>query len=316
MVNKKTKRKRRYTNKKNKRINTKKRNTKKYIKVNCSPKDKNEINDFTCYTNDTLYKLKELWNIRHPDAVITNKKPINIHKKLSEYLGDVCNKESCWLNQSSLFGNNNSNILLNIKDKTFSPNFPESWLKNPNEWLSSLDIIKVMKQYENTYKCFDFIGPSPIDFDTKLLYGNCVWDELCNFSLNQQIKNGKTKIGIIFNTDPHTKGGQHWISLFINIKKKYIFYFDSVGTKPPKEINDFITKVYKQGLQLNPKIIFKIDSTLNIEHQKGNSECGVYSLYFIINMLEDTTNPSKLKNKFLTDKYINKFRNIYFNNNI
>ena len=23
-----------------------------------------------------------------------------------------------------------------------------------------------MKQYENDYKCFDFLGPSPIDFDT------------------------------------------------------------------------------------------------------------------------------------------------------
>ena len=34
------------------------------------------------------------------------------------------------------------------------------------------------------------------------------------------MKRGKTKIGIIFNTDPHDKPGQHWISMFINIKKK------------------------------------------------------------------------------------------------
>ena len=26
-------------------------------KVNCSPKDKNEINDFTCYTDKSLFKL-------------------------------------------------------------------------------------------------------------------------------------------------------------------------------------------------------------------------------------------------------------------
>ena len=39
----------------------------KLKKVNCSPKDKNEINDFTCYTDNTLYKLRDLWNARHPD---------------------------------------------------------------------------------------------------------------------------------------------------------------------------------------------------------------------------------------------------------
>ena len=37
------------------------------------------------------------------------------------------------------------------------------------------------------------------------------------------------KIGIIFNTDPHNKSGSHWISLFIDVKKKIICFFDSVG---------------------------------------------------------------------------------------
>ena len=44
-----------------------------------------------------------------------------------------------------------------------------------------------------TYKNFEFIGPSPIDYDTHKLYGECVWEELCNFSLNEYIKKGRTK---------------------------------------------------------------------------------------------------------------------------
>ena len=40
-------------------------------KVNCSPKPEAEINDFSCYTDKSLHKLKELWNARHPDAKIT-----------------------------------------------------------------------------------------------------------------------------------------------------------------------------------------------------------------------------------------------------
>ena len=37
--------------------------------------------------------------------------------------------------------------------------------------------------------------------------------EICNFNLNKMIKN-KKKIGFIFNLDPHTKGGSHWVSMF------------------------------------------------------------------------------------------------------
>jgi hypothetical protein len=68
-------------------------------KVNCSPKPKTEMNDFSCYTNKGLNKLKELWNTRHPDSKITTNNPKEIHKKLSDYLENVCNKESCWLKQ-------------------------------------------------------------------------------------------------------------------------------------------------------------------------------------------------------------------------
>jgi hypothetical protein len=31
--------------------------------------------------------------------------------------------------------------------------------------------MNVMKQYEKAYKCFDFIGPTPINFDKKKIYG-------------------------------------------------------------------------------------------------------------------------------------------------
>ena len=176
--------------------------------------------------------------------------------------------------------------------------------------------MKVMKQFEKAYKCFDFIGPSPIDFDTKKLYGECVWEELCNFNLKEQLKSGKTKIGMIFNTDPHNKPGQHWISMFINIKRKKIFFFDSTGEKAPPQIMKLVNRIREQGLNLNPKINFKFDSNEGIEHQDGNTECGVYSLYFIVHMLEDKVTEHYLKTHILRDDYINKFRNIYFNDSL
>ena len=199
---------------------------------------------------------------------------------------------------------------------SFAPVSPAEWKKNPNEWLSSVDIMKVMKQYEKAYKCFDFIGPSPIDFDTRKMYGECVWEELCNFNLREQIKKGKTKIGVIFNTDPHNKPGQHWISLFMNIKKKHIFFFDSTGDKPPAEVMTLVNRIKEQGMSLKNKIVFKFDSNEGVEHQYGNTECGVYSLFFIVHMLEDKLTEHYLKTHILKDDYMQKFRKIYFNDSL
>ena len=280
-------------------------------KINCSPKPKGEINDFSCYTNKSLYKLRDLWNARHPDVKITSNSPKEIHRFITEKLSGVCNKESCWLKQKAEFGPLQSDMA-----DSFAPESPAEWKKNPNEWLSSIDIMNVMKQYEKAYKCFDFIGPTPIDFDTRKLYGECVWEELCNFSLAEQIKHGKTKIGIIFNTDPHDKPGQHWISMFINIKKNYIFFFDSTGDKPSEEIMKLVNRIKEQGLSLSPKKIFKFDSNSGIEHQYGNTECGIYSLFFIVHMLEDKMTEHYLKTHIIKDDYMQKFRKVYFNDSL
>ena len=310
----KNKNKKQYTRKRIVRI---KEGTNKYNKsikkingINCAPKKTNKINNYSCYTKDSLIELKNLWNARHTDLQIKSKNPYVIHKQLTKYLKNICDTEKCWLKQNSYFGKFSDEI-----NETFAPTYPTSWLKNPNKWLSSHDIINVMYQYELAYPNFSFIGPSPIDFDKKRINSNgtCVWEELCNFNLKQMINKGKNKIGIIFNTDPHTKGGEHWISLFINITEKSILYFDSGGSKMPEEINDLIKRIINQGKQLKPKLKFNFDTTTGIHHQLKNSECGVYSLFFIINMLEENIDKHYLKNNLFRDEYINRFREIYYN---
>ena len=79
----KTKRKKKFTykggglHKKNKAIRKKRKNTQrkkrkntrrvKYIKENCSPKNKEEELPYTCYTSKGLHKIKKIWNKKHPD---------------------------------------------------------------------------------------------------------------------------------------------------------------------------------------------------------------------------------------------------------
>jgi len=288
-----------------------KKNKSPLIKLRCSPKEKNKMNNFSCYTDESLYKLRNLWNSRHPDEMIITNEPKEIWNRLNNYMKNVCNKESCWLKQNFTLGKVDQEL-----KESFAPESPPEWKSNPNEWLSSIDIIKVMKQYEKAYKCFEFIGPSPIDYDKKKLYGECVWDELCHFNLADQINKGKTKIGIIFNLDPHYKSGSHWVSIFINLKKKQIFYFDSAGDPIPKQILKFVNKLMEQGNMISPKVICEFDQNHPVEHQYGNTECGVYSIFFIVHMLEDKITSHYLKTHILKDEYMQKFRKVFFNDTL
>ena len=300
--------------------------------LNCHPSSKtSRATKTTCYDKNQLKYLQTIWNVKHPkDQIPTPASPTQIWNTLKRKYQKECDDEKCWISKLKTEGGNpallrkthpNTAIPTTSLTNSFAPNAPKEWKKSPNAWLSSDDIIKVMKQYETTYKCFEFIGPSPIDFDTRITDpaykenedDNCVWEELCNFSVKQQLEKGKTKIGVIFNTDPHYKSGEHWISLFINIKKGKIFFFDSVGNKAPKEIMVLVDRIIKQGLNQNPPIHFTFDQNYPVEHQYSNTECGVYSLYFIVHMLEDKLTGGYLKNHILTDKYIEKYRKIFFN---
>lgn len=322
----KTKKRKMYGGKRKKVVKTKRRLTKrnrdeylnkKFKKLQCSPKLESETNPFSCYTNRSLHKMRNLWNARHPDAKINSNDTKQIWKALQDNMSSVCDTERCWMRQNFM----KNNLDKELTTHTFAPMTPPEWKTNPHEWLSSVDILNVMKQYEKTYPCFEFLGPSPIDYDTHKMYGECVWEELCHFSLQDQINKGKRKIGIIFNLDPHYKPGSHWVSIFINVNKRMIFFFDSNGDKPPPKIKKFINTVVKQSKNISikgegqKKEPFKYDNNFPTSHQDENTECGMYSLYAIIQQVKDKLNPLDLKDasKKITDKQMRKFRKIYFN---
>ena len=297
----------------------------KFKKLQCAPKvkdkkngnDDDELQEYSCYTKDALIKMKNLWNARHPDSVITDTIAKDIWNSLKDKMKNACYNESCWLKQKFMENNLNDEL----STYTFAPKSPSKWKENHNTWLNSNDIEKVMQQYEHTYPCFRFIGPTPIDFDTHIHENKCVWDDLCKFDLLSYIKEGINKIGIIFNTDPHDKSGAHWISLFINLNKKFIFFFDSNGTMIPKQVKHFCNRVISQGLQIRtdkyPKGI-KLNYDLNAPfvHQESNTECGMYSLYLIVTLLKDIHDYTFFKTNKITDELMDALRDKYFNSDM
>lgn len=172
------------------------------------------------------------------------------------------------------------------------------------EWLSTYDINYALAQYEKKYDDFKFLGAVPIDF--------AELDDLPfkTLNLNELYKKGIKRIGVIFNLDEHYKSGSHWVSLFADLEKGQIYFADSVAIAPEKRIVDFISII--EDFLINKRNIKRPDIKYNkTQHQKGNSECGVYSINFILRLLKGKTF-EHITSKRVPDAKINKCRMVYF----
>lgn len=203
----------------------------------------------------------------------------------------------------------------------FAPIQPKEWahakMGDDSTFWSSVDIRNVLKQYEKAYPTFYAIPLSFINYDTRLAGGECVSPEVCSFSLEEYKQKGKTDICIIFNTDTYAGEGIHWIFVYINIPKKNIIFFDSVGDSPPPEIGRFVSTIKKQDPDFKYKRICK-------PHQKLSGECGTYCIFGVLLLLTGKLHVSMdhpvqswedrirfLLHSRLPDKYIWSYRQYY-----
>lgn len=224
---------------------------------------------------------------------------------LSEFnkrMGDKCDSQKCWSEQT--FVNQMKFAAKNeLKKYTFRPDGPEGkW-----EWLNTLNINDVMIQSEKIYNDFKFLGTVPIDFDKFEKFG------FVNLNYNKLLESGKSKIGAVFNLDKHNEPGSHWVSMYADLKKGEVLFFDSYGVRPDKRIRTFMRRVENycsRGLGIKNVVA----DHNKVRHQYGNSECGVYSMNFIKRMLKGESFENICNSK-IPDEKINKCRNVYFNKN-
>lgn len=162
------------------------------------------------------------------------------------------------------------------------PRAPASWRKDPMHWLSNFDIEKVMRIYEQTIPDYYFVGCLPIDFDLRDKNRRCIVSEVCNLcNFSNLISKGFFRIGIVFNLDAHDEPGSHWVALFADLRPgiERIVFFDSYSAKPEKEIQAIMSRWSDDWKRLSGK---PLDAYYNsTRHQYKNSECGVFSLYFL-----------------------------------
>ena len=230
----------------------------------------------------------------------------NLYDKLQ------CDNEKCIHRKAKVYENNHqNNRLLQNETEIFLEDRPKEWLVNKNQWLDNFLIERKMKEYTAYDPTFHFIGPVCRDFRYKESNsGMCMERELCSTDLSRykQYHPPKEKIGIIFNLDVHTGPGTHWTAMFVNVPKCEIYYYDSVGNAPPKEIKTLLEEMSAE-LHHGNKDKYQVS---RIERQKGSSECGVYAIHFLISLLTEAFTFEEYLKLDLPDEKIEKFRNIFW----
>lgn len=285
------------SNKKNNRQKVSRRNT--YISPKaCSPISKAEIRGgafSTCYSYEALQNIAEAYNKTAPkDDQITitkSKKALwNAIKSKMDRMSD-CEGEWCWVKQPLEIDANERKRLAS----TFKPPIP----KGKYDWLSTEDIDHVINQYVQTHPELYFLGTWPMDFEK-------LHKKFTEFDPVQILKAGKTKVALVLNEDTSDQPGSHWVGLFIDLAKRQVNFFDSLGDKPKKPVIDWIERINKKTqkpLQLlwNPH-----------RHQYANTECGVYTINFLIKRIEDVPF-RKIVSDEIRDEAMNKKRADFFN---
>ena len=278
----------------------------------CAPGKKFE--NGSCLTIDDLLDIVNNNNLYKNKINTTNKKHLlnKVNNIMKDNYNCKDNDQVCWVESNLVKNMRNSSI----EKYTLRPTGPSS----KYEWLSTTDINKVMLQYENKYNDFKFFGAVPYDFNELPQL------EVYNLNFSNLLKSNKNKIGMVINLDTHTQSGSHWVALYSNLEQNKIYFFDSFGKKPGKRITIFIrnllTFLYnnKNNTNINIKDFLSERYTNNNnfdvrynkkQHQFKNSECGVYSMNFIIRLLNGETFDN-IVNNVTRDVEMNNCRKTYF----
>lgn len=292
----------------------------------CSP-DRFEMGqkDNTCMSLSELHQVaKDFNNSRNVEKgkkqkrkqrikIVNDKK--EMFEELQEKLGKVCGAaDHCWIQQDFVTQETKNKIL----EKAFRPLKPKSWYVNRQTWLNTFDILKVMKQYEDKYKDFAFLGVFPIDFADNDAYGNCIGGQtMCHFSIKKLLDKGKKRFGMILNLDRHDESGSHWVAFYcgLNPRKKNfgVYYYDSVAQQPPREVATFMKQIEQDSYNVfSKKVADRFAMRYNkVQKQFNNYDCGVFSEVFITQVLKDIPYDDVCRRMY-TDDEMNKLRDVLY----
>jgi len=271
----------------------------------CSPLVRN-CKTGSCLDRQGLLHYIRLYNRHHANQIHLN--GYHTDAELVELINN--NLEPCQGKGDWCWADQHFAVDDPIIQSRYKPKIP----RTRYQWLKTTDIDKVIRPYEEIYPDFKYLATVPLDFD-KLRNFRLSYLNYCTL----YNKDGKRKIGAVFNLDTSDKRGSHWVSMFADLDKHYVAFFDSVGVRnPPREITLLMNSIKRQiercaHHRFNRYVANNVNLKVNRRNiQKGNTECGVFCIYFILKCLEGATPDEIFDDPYLSDRTVNYFRGKIF----
>lgn len=241
----------------------------------CAPKPTiNKIRKFLAsqgkYKPENLAKYSddEIIKTAKAELGVETESQLYMHHKIQEFLGGSHEARKTLEDYFKAEGPANSTALLdnfNI-DETLS-----KWA------IHSQDVFK-KKFYHIPFQMIDFAERGT---------------ELANLDIHKLKEEGYKSFGVILNTDRSSGGGKHWFAIYGDLDHAgtakdpiAIEYFNSSGNPPMSEVSNWL-EAAKHDLLKNHGIDVEIVRSANRRLQNSMTECGVWSLMYILSRLKN-----------------------------
>lgn len=267
----------------------------------------------SCLTLPYLRLIARLWNAQRPagtDAIRVS----SSKEQLIAALESKTHRNEHEFGQLSFIPNSMKMTL----EEAYRPQRPKQWRNNKYEWLTTDDIQNVMMQYEKRYPTFKFIGVFPIDFAARHGSGVCIEERMCRLDVSKLHKAGIRRIAMVFNLDKHNQSGSHWVSYYVGMDRSRLnfgaYFYDSVAKAPPPEVQQLTSRLAGQvGTLFTPRVASRFEKRYNVtRRQFKNSECGVFSMHFLVRMIESKESFADICKSMGTDADMNAYRNVFY----
>lgn len=200
--------------------------------------------------------------------------------------------------------------------------------------LSNFDIDGCLERWAAEYPEFFNCPFAMIDFDREpYLFGRL---NLADVPLGQapqrvfnpqaperpaEVRRPATLFGCVLNTDVSSGKGKHWVCVCADFRGADLWtieFFNSSGNPPPRAVVRWMERqatnlraASDRGQLERRAVETRVVTTLT--HQRGDTECGVYALYYLRARLEGTPSEAFARNR-VSDKEMAAFRKHLFSN--
>jgi hypothetical protein len=155
---------------------------------------------------------------------------------------------------------------LNVRDLDTRFKAKGPW--DSTNWLDNKNIDDVLQRYARKFPRFYHCEFQMRDFAAQPGNELAVLDFV-------DLSKKYDAFGVVLNTDLTNSPGEHWVCCFVDFRGKTVEYFDSAGQPPKTEFLEFCIKTASE-------LGFRDVMVTKVQHQTGQTECGIYSLFYIL----------------------------------